>query len=163
MTSKIPLCSKIPKVYHATSLSSCLFAFLIGENRNDCLQAIFYCLGTLICSDPSNLQLALRGKPKGSCRLWACREYSLASHLVTEWEAAGSISKCKLAFHYTKSPSVTTSLARLILIYLTIFPFCWLLVSQSLLRIIKNEPLTLDFQFCFFLYLIQSLGDIVIC
>lgn len=36
------------------------------------------------------------------CQLLVCRHCPLSSCLVTEWEAAGNISKCTLTFNYTK-------------------------------------------------------------
>lgn len=36
------------------------------------------------------------------CRFLVCRHCPLSSHSVTEWEAAGNISKCKPTFNYTK-------------------------------------------------------------
>lgn len=141
-----------------------VIVFLMGENHSDYLQAVFYCLGTTIFSHPSDSQLALRGKPKGCCWLWACTE-NVPSHL-TWWLSGRQQAIFQNAnWHLIIQnllPWSLTSLARLILIYLNIFPFCWLLVFQSLLRIIKNEPETPDVQFCF-LYLIQSSGDIVMC
>ena len=58
-----------------------------------------------MCCDPSNLQRILHGKAKCGSQFWVSqRDYSLSSHLVLEWEAAGSISKCKMTFNYTKIP-----------------------------------------------------------
>lgn len=57
----------------------------------------------MICSDPSDLQLILRGEShKRCCQFWVCIDNISSSHLMIEWDAAGNISKCKLTFNYTE-------------------------------------------------------------
>lgn len=82
-------------------------------------------LGKMMCSDPSGLQLILHGEAnKCSYQFWVCRE-TIPSHLT--WRLSG---RQQAIFQHAnwhliiqKSPSTIPCFARLILIYLSVFPF----------------------------------------
>ena len=123
-------------------------------------------LGKMMCFDPSDLQPILHGEANKCCyQFWVCRE-TIPSHIT--WRLSGMqqaiFQNANWHLIIQKSPSAIPCFARLILIYLNVFFFCWLLVFQFTWRTTGYEPQTLDLQSCyFFFYLIESLGDTVIC
>lgn len=86
--------------------------------------AKFYSLGKMICSDPSDLRLILCAEANNcGCLFWVCIE-NIPSHFT--WWLSGRqqaiFQNANWHLIIQKSPSVITSLARLILIYLNVFP-----------------------------------------
>lgn len=140
----------------------CLLAFLTKGNHNvRCNSAAtFHCVGNNLPWSFSSTAHPWRRIQALLSVLGLQREYSLSSHLVIEWEAAGNISKCKLTFNYTKisfRDHFSCQADSDPLEYVFLFVDSWFSSSYW------EQLEMLDLQSCYFsFYPIHSLADAVI-
>jgi hypothetical protein len=114
MTPSTPPCSYMTKVFAGSgdfpmlfSFSlcfSCLIALITGGSQcpTQFIRTLHHPRKVIRSPTPDLACFLDRDRRRLLSGLGIQREYPLSSHLVTEGEAAGNISKCKLTFNYTK-------------------------------------------------------------